>query len=130
MPTKDPKHEEEVKPRTLFLETTDGEFRITIPAGARVTFGPTVPYEKKGNSYEPGGPRGYSLRVYQNSKNDSLMAVFGGVRSFRDTSIPHAKLIVREAGTTVWKSDEEGFKVENEVKKSEHWVGGLKQLED
>lgn len=120
--------QETVKPRTLLLETTDGDFRITIPLGARVTFGPTIPYEKK-NSYD--GPRpGYSLRVYENSKNDSLIAVFGGVKSFRDTSIPHAKLIIREAGKSVWKSDEEGFKVEEEVKKSQHWMEPLQQLED
>lgn len=127
MPTK--KQEIAVKPKTLLLETTEGDFRITLPPGARVTFGPTIPYEKK-TAYD-GGPRpGYSLRVYENAKNDSLIAVFGGVKSFRDTSIPHAKLIVREAGKSVWKSDEEGYKVENEVKKSQHWMEPLKQLED
>lgn len=117
----------DVKPRTLLLQTTDGDFRITLPPGARVTFGPTVPYEKKdySNSQHPG----YSLRVYENVKNDSLIAVFGGVKSFRDTSIPHAKLIIREAGKSVWKSDEEGYKVETEVNKSEHWVEPLKALE-
>lgn len=119
--------EEEVEARTLLLSTSDGEVRITIPAGSRVTFGPTIPYAPK-DRYQK--ETGYSLRVYGNSKNDSLIGVFSGVYAFRDIRIPHAKLIVREAGKSVWKSDEEGFKVEGEVKRSEHWLDPLKLLEN
>lgn len=118
---------ESIIPRTLMLSTTDGDYRISIPAGARVTFGPAVPYAPK-NTYEHR-QEGYSLRVYENSKNESLMAVFSGVKNFRDIAIPHAKLIVREAGKSVWKSDEEGYKVENEVKRSKKWADPLLQLE-
>lgn len=122
--------ETEVKPgKTLLLSTTEGEVRISIPSGARVTFGPTIPFERKSATYNPN-PGGYSLRVYENSKNDSLIAVFSGVKGFRDISIPHAKLVIREAGKSVWKSDEEGYKVEQEVKNSQHWSDSLHQLED
>jgi hypothetical protein len=44
-------------------------------------------------------------------------------------TIPHAKLIIREAGKSVWKSDEEGYKVETEVKKTANWADPLRQLE-
>jgi hypothetical protein len=117
MPKKISKEEVGVKSRTLLLQMQDDEYRITIPPGSRVTFGPTIPYQKKDSrGYADTRHDGYSLRVYENSKNDSLIAVFAGVNSFRDISMPHAKLIVREAGKQVWKSDEEGYKVESEVK--------------
>lgn len=112
--TKKKEELEAVKGKTLLLNTTDGDFRITIPVGGRVTFGPTIPYQRN------------SLRVYENSKNDSLIAVFGGVKAFRDVTLPHAKLIIREAGKSVWKSDEEGYKVETEVNRAKEWT----QLEE
>jgi len=120
---------EPVSGRTLLLSTVDGEVRITIPAGARVTFGPTIPYQKRNTGYDEPRDRGYSLRVYSTAKNDSLIAVFGGVTSFRDIAIPHAKLIVREAGKSVWRSDEEGYKVETEGKHERVWADSLHQLE-
>ena len=108
---------EEVKPRTLLLQMKDDEYKIVIPATARITFGPTIPYQKKDkNGYSRENHDGYSLRVYENEKNDSLIAVFAGLSSFRDISIPQSKLIIREAGKSVWKSDEEGYKVETEIK--------------
>lgn len=105
--------------RTLLVKGPEGEFKITIPAGARVTFGPTIPFTPRNTrggfgEFNPGG--GYSLRVYENATNTSLIAVFAGVQGFRDITMPHAKLVIREAGKAVWKSDEEGYKVEQEVK--------------
>ena len=111
---------EVVKPRTLLLQMKEDEYRVTIPAGARITFGPTIPYQKKDkNGYSGERHDGYSLRVYENAKNDSLIAVYSGVSSFRDISMPFAKLIIREAGKSIWKSDEEGYKVEEEVKREQ-----------
>lgn len=112
--------DDEVKSRTLLIQMKDEEYRVTIPPGARITFGPTIPYQKKNkNGYSTESHDGYSLRVYETAKNDSLIAVFSGVSSFRDISMPHAKLIIREAGKSVWKSDEEGYKVEEEVKREQ-----------
>jgi hypothetical protein len=116
MTTKSTKAKAGVKARTLLIQMKDDEYRVTIPPGARVTFGPTIPYQKKNEGYSSERHDGYSLRVYESAKNDSLIAVFSGVSSFRDISMPHAKLIVREAGKQVWKSDEEGYKVETEVR--------------
>jgi hypothetical protein len=109
-----------VPARTLLLTTSDGEVRITIPAGSRVTFGPSVPFARKDDSYGARVPD-YSLRVYETAKNDSLVAVFSGVRSFRDINIPHDKLVVREAGKSIWKSDEKGYKVKEQVERTQAW---------
>lgn len=122
--TKKKEEPEVVRGKTLLLSTVDGDIRITIPAGGRVTFGPAIPFQRKpGYAVEASA---YALRVYENSKNDSLIAVFGGVKAFRDITLPHAKLIIREAGKSVWKSDEEGYKVETEVNRAKEWT----QLED
>lgn len=109
---------EAVVAKTLLVHGSDGDFKITLPAGARVTFGPAIPFAPKNgtNGMFNQGNRDYSLRVYANAKNDSLIAVFAGVQGFRDLTIPHAKLVIREAGKSVWKSDEEGYKIEHEVK--------------
>ena len=101
------------------MNMADGkDMKIVLPEGSRITFGPTIP-GKKGNSVDFSnneGRSGYSLRVYESKGNDSLIAVFCDVRSFRDINLPCSKLILREAGKSVWKSDEEGYKVEQEVK--------------
>lgn len=120
--------EQPIKPRTLLIQGVDGEFKVTLPVGSRVTFGPTIPYAKTNRNFEHTEARGYSLRVYENAKNDSLVAVFAGIQSFRDITMPHAKLVIREAGKSVWKSDEEGYKVEHEVKR-EHSFEELRLLE-
>jgi len=125
--TKKVKTEEVAQVRVILLETNEGDKRITLPAGSRITFGPTIPYQKK-DSYGQEH-KGYSLRVYSSSATDSLIAVFCGISSFRDITIPVEKLIIREAGKSVWKSDEHGYKVENEVQKEGKWVDSLHQLE-
>lgn len=115
--------EEKVTSRTLLVqETSDKEFRITIPEGAMVTFGPTAPYTQTGKGgYGMSSDKGWSLRVYASKAKTDLMAVFSGVQSFRDISMPHAKLVIRESGKSVWKSDEEGYKVEEETKREKGW---------
>jgi len=125
---KEANKQEEVVGRTLLIYTSNGEEKVTLPVGARVTFGPAVPFEKKdgyGRSQNE-----YSLRVYENALNNSLVAVFNGVRSFRDIAIPHSKLVVREAGKSMWKSDESGYKVEESVEREKFWDTPLKALED
>lgn len=134
MPTKPNRKQPEPKPaplgeRTLMMTLADGkDQKITIPKGAWVTFGPTIPYKGKNQgAYERSD--GYSLRVYANKAKDSLVAVFCDVKSFRDLSIPCAKLVIREAGKSVWKSDEDGYKVEREVKREKSFED-LALLED
>lgn len=125
-----PKTEEEpVKPqeRTLLLQMGDGtETKIELPPGSRVTFGPTIPYQRKNGYVEQ--QTGYSLRVYSGKGQDTLIAVFGGVAGFRDISIPCWKQVMKEAGKRIWKSDEQGYKVEDEVKHEKSWVDASHQI--
>lgn len=111
---------------TLLVKDHVSEFKVTLPPGARVTFGPTIPYQQKPGNFRED--KGYSLRVYATKANDSLIAVFAGVEWFRDITMPLHRLIVREAGKTVWRSDETGYKVEEEVSKTREWGDELKQL--
>jgi len=60
--------------QTLLLTCLDGEYKIDLPAGGMVTFGPAIP-----------GP--YALRVYGSGGKNDLQAVFTGVRSFRNMTI-------------------------------------------
>lgn len=107
--------------KVLLVKDAKGEFRVTLPAGAKLTFGPNVPYARKGGY---GQEAGYALRVYQGSK-ENLIAVFANVEWFRDVSLDVSRLIVREAGKTVWKSDEKGYKVEESVQRQETWAKQL-----
>lgn len=113
--------------RTLLVKDEGGEFKIDLPEGARVTFGPDVPFESKSNS-SFHGKRSYSLRVYAGKGNDTLIAVFAHVENFRPLSMPHAKLIVREAGKSLWKSDETGYSTETAVERKETFVDSARLL--
>lgn len=114
--------------RQIIVRTVEGEKRIGVPKDAKITFGPAIP----GPSRERGsyGPpeREYALRVYLKTK-DNLIAVFTGVREFRDIEMPVEKLVIREAGSAVWKSDETGYKVEQSVSKKQRFVDDLHLLE-
>lgn len=113
--------------RQLIVSCISGEKRITIPKEAKITFGPAIPGPSKERGYGPT-EREYALRVYLKSK-DNLIAVFTGVREFRDVEMPVEKLVIREAGNAVWKSDETGYKVEQSVKRKGAFVDDLKLLE-
>lgn len=121
------KSESPVKSRTLLCMGSEGEFKITIPEGARVTFGPNVPFTPRANAYA-SPDRGYSLRVYEGKGNDTLIAVFSNVASFRDITLPHAKLVVREAGKSMWKSDENGYEVSESVSRESAFIDSARQL--
>lgn len=101
--------------RVLIMDQNGTEFKVTIPAGSRVTFGPTIPYQKGNPINYATDSSGYSLRVYANKAADSIIACFAGVRSFRWVELPYFKLIVREAGKSMWQSTEKGFKTETET---------------
>ena len=113
--------------RILIVKMADCEKRIHIPKDAKITFGPSIPGNTKDRF---GGPREmeYALRIYLKSK-DNLIAIFTGVREFREHDMPVEKLVIKEAGNAAWKSDETGYKVEQSVKKSGGFVDELKLLE-
>jgi len=105
------------------MKDGDGDFRIQIPDDATVTFGPTIPYTPKEGRF--GGGNHYSVRVYEGHSKDKLLAVFAGVQHFRDQVIPVERLVVRESGKSLWKSDEGGYHAETEVKHSSFWGDDL-----
>lgn len=97
-------------------------FEITIPDDAKVTFGPWSP---------PSGNERYvgeraltgTLRVYQGSKSsENILAVFSGVRSFRDISINYREEVAREEGAVIWKSDENGYERQEKANVTRAWV--------
>lgn len=114
-----------VADRLILFRTNEGEFRVQVPGDAKITFGPAIPGPAQArNGYTRAE---YALRIYQKTK-DNLLAVFTGVYTFRDVSLPVSKLVVREAGKAVWKSDERGYKVEESVGRTGEFVDDLHLL--
>ena len=121
MPKKKVAKEEIVKKaRVLLVKVAGGdELRVTLTSGSRITFAPNVPGGRgKASQFGEMRPQGYAIRIYETAKNDSLVAVFTDVIEFRDVEIPVSKLVLREAGKTLWKSDETGFEVSTKVERS------------
>ncbi|HSN67891.1 MAG TPA: hypothetical protein VLV48_01510 [Thermoanaerobaculia bacterium] len=112
--------------RVLLVKDNDGEFKVEIPEDAKLTFGPAVPYARK-PGYNPETPQGYALRLYRGTK-ENLIAVFNGVHWFRDVTLPVSRLVIREAGKSVWKSDESGYEVQSSVKRDAQWTPDVKRL--
>lgn len=59
---------------------------ITIPDGARITFGPAIPFNKKmggGGEYVTAERGTYAIRVYEGATDKSLIGVFTGVCEVR-----------------------------------------------
>jgi hypothetical protein len=106
--------------RTLLVKDREGEFKVALPEGAKLTFGPNVPYAGR-NGYVAETKSGYALRVYVGTK-ENLIAVFANVEWFRDVTLDVARLVVREAGKSVWKSDEKGYRTETAVKRDRKWI--------
>lgn len=105
-------------------------FKISIPADAKVTFGPWSP---------PTGKQGYgdrealkgTLRIYGKTK-DNIIACFAGVSGFRDLSMQYAEEVAKEEGATIWKDDEKGYMREDKVSRTKAWITDpmkIKQLD-
>lgn len=93
---------------TKYLVTDDkGDFVIEVPNDWKVTFGYVNPAVRDPNGY--GGKQGHCLRVYEGkSKEAPLRAVFGNVTGLRDLSIPLARRVDRQVGTSQWTQDSAG----------------------
>lgn len=102
-------------------------FKITIPDGAKVTFGPWSPpvAEQKYGSSDRALIG--TLRVYSSlgKTTENILAVFSGVTGFRDLSLGYAEEVAREEGATIWKDDENGYVRENKVSRTRQWVTPL-----
>lgn len=100
--------------RVLLVEG-DKTFRITIPDDAKITFAPFSPPKRNGYARTPNELTG-TLRIYQGTK-DNIIAMFTDVASFRElTAVSYEEMVVREEGAAIWKSDEDGYKREEQVK--------------
>ena len=97
-------------------------FKITIPADAKVTFGPWSP-PQKGFNGDRESLKG-TLRVYKGKGKDNCIACFAGVSGFRDLSMQYAEQIAKEEGAVIWKDDEKGYQREEKVKHEKAWVEG------
>jgi hypothetical protein len=102
-------------------------FKITVPEGAKITFGPWSPPNKKGH-WDTEEKRG-TLRIYKGTK-DNIIACFSGVTGFRDLSMQYAEEVAKEEGATIWKDDEKGYMREDKVKREKAWVADPMALLD
>jgi hypothetical protein len=107
-------------PRQLLIHG-EKTFKITIPDDAAVTFGPFSPPPKSGQRWE-GGEKAGTLRVYKGKSKTDVLAVFSGVRSFRDLTLGYAEEVAREEGAVIWKDDETGYSREDKVQRKREWV--------
>lgn len=82
-----------------------GEFVIELPAEYKLTFGAVNP-----GGGAVSGRDLHCLRVYDgpNTKTSHLRAVYCDVRGFRDLSIPLARKVQKETGSSSWTMDSEG----------------------
>lgn len=125
-------------PRLLQVMGTES-FRIEVPDGAKVYLGPTVP--KKENPLPEGakitnltlyaqeqeyshgrdgsGAKYYTLHV--EDADGSKLAMIPNVSGFRDLNINYTQKVATEEGATVWKSDNEGYKREETLRRQERW---------
>jgi hypothetical protein len=86
----------------LLVQRRDGNVVIEVPAYWRVTFGYINP-SSSGMAAHRGD--GHCLRLWEGEK---LRAVLCDVTGFRDLSIPYAKEIRKETGSSEWSHDSTG----------------------
>ena len=108
--------------RTYEIVTHDGTYRIEIPEDWKITFGPVAIGGGKRQSYGFDGGS-MALRIYESEVRQR--AIFTGVESFRDLSIPVKKLVRTVKANTTKKSERgpKGSKSSeaNEVEYDEKW---------
>lgn len=107
----------QIKELLVFGEKT---FKITVPDDAKITFAPFSPPGKMGYGNQPERAVG-TLRIYQKTK-DNIIAVFSGVKGFRDLTLDYAEEVAKEEGATIWKSDRDGYQREEKVHRTREWV--------
>lgn len=99
--------------KTYLIETNNGSIQIDIPDDWKVTYGPVSP-----------GAKGYgndlALRIYESETKQR--AIFTGVRSFRDMSIPVRRKVTSETGATTWDHDENHSSQATNVNRKDSWV--------
>lgn len=94
--------------KTYLLHLANGNLRrVTVPASWKITFGPTVPFERKpGYSADMGK---WALRFYEGAK-ENLRAIFTDVVSFHDEGIDIKERVTRVQRKATLKKTPNGMK--------------------
>lgn len=101
---------EEIGTTQYLVKQHRDEFVIELPSNWKITFASVNP-----TSAHAAVRDGYCLRVYE-MPGEKLKAVFDSVISVRDMSIPLARKIKVETGSSSWVKDSSGnFKQETDV---------------
>lgn len=110
--------------RVLLCERQGGKmFRVTVPEGAKVTFGPWSPPSGKDRVYG-GAEMGGTLRIYESkSSGASIIGCFTKVVSFRDDTLDYEEQVAIEKGASLWHSDQKGYKREESYSRETKWIG-------
>ena len=102
---------EEVTIKTYLIKTSrDGELQIDIPDNWKVTYGPVSPGARNGE---------LALRIYE--AETKQRAIFTGVQSFRDLSIPVRRKVTSTEGFITWEQNEDGESENRSVKRTSEW---------
>ena len=116
--------------RRVRVYDNKGDFVITVPAGATITFGYFNPASPKFNSTRGGGwddpqpsaiAKASALRIYRDKSQKNQLACFVGVKGFRDESIKLTRLSQRVVIETNLNDDGEG-NVEHQFKQQRQLV--------
>jgi hypothetical protein len=108
---------EAVRQLLVFGERT---FKIEVPDDAKVTFGPWSPPSRGDVNWQGSGRAEGTLRIYRGSK-ENIVALFTGVRGFRDLSLSYQEQVAKEEGATIWKDDDEGYVREDKFSRKKEW---------
>ena len=102
----------------------DKDFKITVDAESKITFAPFSPPRANDSRGYGGGERSSvgTLRIYAENNEKRIIAVFAGVRGFRDMSLDYIEKVIVEEGATIWKNDENGYMRDSKVEGSAKWV--------
>lgn len=107
---------EESTIKTYLLTLSNSEaLQIEIPDDWKVTYGPVTPGGK--GSY---GAPDYALRIYESETKQR--AIFTGVKSFRDLSIPVKRRVLSVVGESSWSDNEETSTASSVVNRNSEWV--------
>ena len=120
----------EAETKTFILETKFGRRRVTVPADSRVTFGLVAP-GSKGGGYNPEGGGGYCLRIYKGSNKENQLAVFTGVKEFREVgTVQMQEKQTRTQRKRVGREGKSGYADQIAEVRMEKWVDPDLELED
>ncbi len=94
--------------KTYILTLRNGNLRkVTVPATWKTTFGPTVPFERKGGGFNSG--ESWALRFYEGAK-ENLRAIFTDVASFYDESIEIMERVTSTQRKVTQRATRQGMK--------------------